>query len=91
MVIPRETINKALDNSPFRGDGDVQIRGFGLEIFVCLDYQSTLDPTKHHQTQSCYLIAHKEGGMMSGLFVPSRIYPADEIGLTFKGFGAYAD
>ena len=65
----------------------------GIELFVCFDYQSTLDPARHHQTQSIYLLGYKgPGNTVNGLFMPSqRFYPQPDIILTFKGFGAYAD
>jgi len=88
ILIPPEKLAKALDNSPFKGPDQSAIRGIGLEVFVCFDYQSTLDTSKHHQTQSMYLVSH--GGR--GLFLPSqKSYSADGLSLIFKGFGAYAD
>jgi hypothetical protein len=87
ILIRPEKLAQALDNSPFKGQDGSTIRGIGLEVFICFDYQSTLDTGKHYQTQSMHLISHN--GM--GLFVPTQFYGRGGLGLTFKGFGAYAD
>lgn len=90
--IPPKRLSEAIEKSPFM-DGGKQIKGLGIELFVCLDYQSTLDPARHHQTQNIYLLGHSPGNApISGLFMPSaKIYPQQHMVLTFKGFGAYAD
>lgn len=88
ITIPPNKLATALEKSPFKDRDESQIRGIGLEIFICFDYQSTLDSSKHHQTQSMYLISHQ--GM--GLFLPSqKSYTVAGLNLIFKGFGAYAD
>jgi hypothetical protein len=88
VLIRPETLDNALDKSPFRDRDGKAINGIGLEIFVCFDYQSTLDSSKHHQTQSMYLVSY--GGM--GLFLASqKSYGMQGLTLVFKGFGAYAD
>jgi hypothetical protein len=91
--ISPERMSKALDNSPFQENDGSRIRGIGIELFVCFDYQSTLEPSRHHQTQSIYLLGYAgPNNAVSGLFMPTRrIYPQTELTLTFKGFGAYAD
>jgi hypothetical protein len=88
VVIRPENLAKALERSPFKDRDGSMIKGIGLEIFVCFDYQSTLDPSKHYQTQSMYLLSYRG----NGLFIPStKSYGMDGLILTFKGFGAYAD
>jgi hypothetical protein len=88
LMIRPEALVKALDKSPFKNPDGSVVRGIGLELFVCFDYQSTLDSSKHHQTQSLYLVAYRG----NGLFVQSqKSYGVDGLTLTFKGFGAYAD
>jgi hypothetical protein len=88
VMIRPEKLAQALDKSPFKDrDGGV-VRAIGLEIFVCFDYQSTVDPSKHHQTQSMYLLSYRGNGM----FLQSqKTYGMDGLSLAFKGFGAYAD
>lgn len=87
MIRPNDLAN-ALDKSPFKDRDGSTMSGIGLEIFVCFDYQSTLDSSKHYQTQSMYLLSYRG----NGLFLQSqKSYGADGLGLVFKGFGAYAD
>jgi hypothetical protein len=88
VMIRPDKLVQALEKSPFKDrDGSV-IKAIGLEIFVCFDYQSTVDPSKHHQTQSMYLLGYAGNGM----FLPSqKSYGMNGLGLVFKGFGAYAD
>jgi hypothetical protein len=87
MIRPNDLAN-ALDKSPFKDRDGGTVRGIGLEIFACFDYQSTLDSSNHYQTQSMYLLSYRG----NGLFLQSqKIYGADGLGLVFKGFGAYAD
>jgi hypothetical protein len=88
VLIRPENLAQALEQSCFKNQDESVIRGIGLEIFVCFDYQSTLDSSKHHQTQSMYLIGYRG----NGLFIQSqKSYGMDGLTLTFKGFGAYAD
>lgn len=90
--IRKEILDDAIKNSPFKGDGDKPLPCFGLELFVCFDYQSTLDPTIHHQTQSMYMVSYIDGGFLKGAFYPTqRIYPAGQISIGYKGYGTYAD
>jgi hypothetical protein len=88
VMIRPEKLVQALEKSPFKDRDQSVIRAIGLEIFVCFDYQSTVDPSRHHQTQSMYLLSYRGNGM----FLPSqKSYGMDGLGLVFKGFGAYAD
>lgn len=93
VLIRKEVVDEAIKNSPFKGEGDKQLPCFGLELFICFDYQSTLDPTMHHQTQSMYILGHADPrGVVIGAFYPSqRIYKVAEITVGYKGYGAYAD
>jgi hypothetical protein len=89
VLIRKEVIQDAIKNSPFKQADDKRMPCFGLELFVCFDYQSTLDPAIHHQTQSMYILAHSGPG--GGAFYPSqRVYKANEIRVAYKGHGAYA-
>jgi hypothetical protein len=92
VLIRKEVVDAAVKNSQFK-DGDKQLPCFGFELFVCFDYQSTLDATIHHQTQSMYILAHADPrGFSSGAFYPSqRVYRAAEMSVGYKGYGAYAD
>jgi hypothetical protein len=93
ILIRKEIVDEALKNSPFKEQGDKQMPCFGLELFICFDYQSTLDPTIHHQTQSMFYVSRADPrGISMGTFFPSqRVYKAGEISIGYKGYGAYAD
>lgn len=86
IVIAPATLAEAVEKSLF-SDRGVKIRGTGIELFVCFDYQSTLD-AEHHQTQDMFLLSHRG----SGLFLPSqRIYDGKGFRVIPKGMGSYAD
>lgn len=90
VLIRKEAVDSAIANSPFMGADNNPMPCFGFELFVCFDYQSTLDPTIHHQTQSMFILTH--AGLRNGVFYPSqRAYRANEIRVGYKGYGAYAD
>ena len=91
VMIRKEVLENAIKNSPFK-EGENRLPCFGLELFVCFDYQSTLD-TVHHQTQAMYALGYaNDKGMIMGAFYPNqRNYPAARLTATYKGYGAYAD
>ena len=93
VLIRKEVVDDAIANSPFKEQGDKQVPCFGLELFVCFDYQSTLDPTIHHQTQSMFMLSRADPrGLAMGTFFPSqRVYRVNEISVGYKGYGAHAD
>lgn len=93
VLIRKEVLEDAIKNSPFKEPEDKRMPCLGLELFICFDYQSTLDQTVHHQTQSMYAISHPgPNGMAMGTFFPSqKIYKANEMVMGYKGYGAYAD
>ena len=93
VLIRKEVLEDAIKNSPFKETEDKRMPCLGLELFICFDYQSTLDQTVHHQTQSMYTISRPgPNGMAMGTFFPSqKVYKANEIVMGYKGYGAYAD
>jgi hypothetical protein len=93
VLIRKEIVDDAIANSPFKEQGDKRVPCFGLELFVCFDYQSTLAPTIHHQTQSMFMLSRADPrGFAMGTFYPSqRVYRANEISVGYKGYGAHAD
>jgi hypothetical protein len=92
VVIRKEIVEAAIKDSPFKV-GDKHLPCFGVELFICFDYQSTLDPTIHHQTQSMYVLGYAEpSGAINGAFYPSRgTYRNTIMSANYKGYGAYAD
>jgi hypothetical protein len=68
-----EAVRKAIKNSPFQGDafhGAVVI-----DVVVCVDYKSTLDPL-HHQTRIVRGLLYRGPitGTLAGAFVPNTRY-----------------
>jgi hypothetical protein len=93
VLIRKEIVENAIKNSPFKGEGDKPMPCLSLELFVCFDYQSTLDATVHHQTQNMCILTHPgPSGLAMGTFYPTqKVYKVSEIKVGYKGYGAYAD
>jgi hypothetical protein len=73
VLIRKEVVENAIKNSPFKGEGDKAMPCLSLELFVCFDYQSTLDATVHHQTQSMCILTHPgPSGLAMGTFYPTQ-------------------
>jgi hypothetical protein len=91
VMVRKEVLENAIKNSPFK-EGENRLPCFGLELFICFDYQSTLDAI-HHQTQTMYALGYvDDGGRVMGAFYPSQhSYPVARLTTTYKGYGAYAD
>lgn len=89
VVIRPEHIKEALKSGHFA----IQ-EGFGFELIVCFDYQSTIDPGVHHQTRRTYGVAEipEGGGALMGIFRPAaKVYPAQRIAIFYRGYGAHVD
>jgi hypothetical protein len=90
VLIRKEVLEKAIQNSPYKVSDIERMPCIGVELFVCFDYQSTLDSTVHHQTQNMYILTHI--GPRDGVFFPSqKVYKVNELRVGYKGYGAYAD
>jgi hypothetical protein len=68
-----EQVREAINNSPFQGDA---FHGaVGIDVIMCVDYKSTIDPL-HHQTRLVRLLVYADSktGFSAGGFLPNRRY-----------------
>jgi hypothetical protein len=89
IIILPKYIDQALKSGHFKDQ-----KGIAFDLLVCFDYQSTIDPGIHHQTRCTFGVAKTPsgGGPLMGIFVPSaRVYPAQQIVIFYRGFGAHVD
>jgi hypothetical protein len=80
-------IQRALESGHFKDVGAI-----GLHLVGCVDYPSSFDPKKRHQTRFVYLVGRidEARGVVMGTFEPkAKIY--HKIVLTPTGHGASAD
>jgi hypothetical protein len=89
IIIQPKYIDDALKTGHFR-----EQKGISFDLLVCFDYQTTIDPGIHHQTRSTFGVARipAGGGALMGIFHPSsKVCPAQQIAIFYRGYGAYAD
>jgi hypothetical protein len=88
IIILPKYIDEALKSGHFKDQ-----RGISFDLLVCFDYQSTIDPGIHHQTRCTFGVANTPpgGGPLMGIFLPSKVYPAQQMVIFYRGFGAHAD
>lgn len=87
IIAQAEHVREALQTGHFK-----EVKAIGLHIIGCVDYQSTFDPKKHHQTKFVYLVGRvdTQRGMVMGTFEPA-VKRFQQIVLTPTGHGASAD
>jgi hypothetical protein len=51
VIATQKDVDDALKNGHFKS-----VNAIGLHLIGCIDYQSTFDPKKHHQTRFVYLV-----------------------------------
>jgi hypothetical protein len=86
VIASPQDIAKALEAPAFQG-----MKAIGLHLIGCVDYQSTFDPTKRHQTRFVYLVGRidQQRGMVMGAFDPSiNFHPNIVITPTMHGTSA---
>ena len=89
IIILPKYIEEALQSGHFR-----EQNGLSFELFVCFDYQSTIDPGHHYQTRCTFGVAKisPSGGPLMAIFLPSiKVYPTQQIHIFYQGRGAHAD
>jgi len=87
IIASQEDIGQALKNGPFK-----EVNAIGLHLIGCVDYQSSFDPKKHHQTRFVYLVGRidEQRNVVMGTFHPlNKSY--QRIVLTPTMHGASAD
>jgi hypothetical protein len=86
IIALQDGIKRGLETGPFKDIGAVS-----FHIIGCVDYQSTLDPKKHHQTRFVYLLGrvNSKTGMIMGTFDPNA--PPEPIIITPTMHGMSAD
>ncbi|MFZ3246447.1 MAG: hypothetical protein WA185_15350, partial [Candidatus Acidiferrales bacterium] len=82
-----QDVQKALDLKVFSG-----LNAIGLHVVGCVDYQSALDPTKHHQTRFVHIVGYVDPakGTVMGAFDPAAKAYANMV-VSPMGHGAEAD
>src|SRR5437588_150355 len=87
VIANQQDIDQALKSGHFKDVGAV-----GLHLIGCVDYQSSFDPKKHHQTKFVLLVGRidRQRGTVMGTFEPqNKSY--DGIVVTPTMHGASAD
>jgi hypothetical protein len=86
VIAPLDVIQKAIEADPFKVTGSI-----GLHLAICVDYQSTFDPKRRHQTKFIYLVGRPDPkGFLVGIF-DTRVKTYERILLTPTGHNASAD
>jgi hypothetical protein len=79
-------VERGVREGPFKDSGEIS-----LHLIGCVDYQSTLDPSKHHQTKFVYLVSRVDpSGRLMGNFNP-KVAAYGRIVITPTMHGASAD
>lgn len=87
VIANQQDIDQAVKSGPFK-----DVEAIGLHLIGCVDYQSSFDPKKHHQTKFVLLVGRidHERGNIIGTFDPLK-KSYDKIVVTPTMHGASAD